>query len=143
IVGRPSAGQAWGGAATDHIADPITDMAGGAAYVWRPPAGAGRGRLALVSPGVLRYNSARHEGHCVVLWRVGEVAEWLNAPHSKCGIRATVSGVRIPPSPPRATFALLRQSSRTFIKSLAQRAKLHIIQFVGLRCPSPQSVDRT
>src|SRR6516225_12334871 len=31
---------------------------------------------------------------------VGEVAEWLNAPHSKCGIRVTVSGVRIPPSPP-------------------------------------------
>src|SRR5919107_4162401 len=30
----------------------------------------------------------------------GEVAEWLNAPHSKCGIRATVSGVRISPSPP-------------------------------------------
>src|SRR6516165_10813940 len=30
----------------------------------------------------------------------GEVAEWLNAPHSKCGIRAAVSGVRIPPSPP-------------------------------------------
>jgi hypothetical protein len=25
------------------------------------------------------------------------------APHSKCGIRATVSGVRIPPSPPRTT----------------------------------------
>jgi hypothetical protein len=24
----------------------------------------------------------------------------LKAPHSKCGIRATVSGVRIPPSPP-------------------------------------------
>src|ERR1700744_1589698 len=34
----------------------------------------------------------------------GEVAEWLNAPHSKCAIRATVSGVRIPPSPP--PFAL-------------------------------------
>jgi hypothetical protein len=30
----------------------------------------------------------------------GEVAERLNAPHSKCGIRVTVSGVRIPPSPP-------------------------------------------
>ncbi len=29
----------------------------------------------------------------------GEVAEWLKAPHSKCGIRVTVSGVRIPPSP--------------------------------------------
>jgi Phage integrase family len=32
--------------------------------------------------------------------RLGEVAEWLKAPHSKCGIRVTVSGVRIPPSPP-------------------------------------------
>ena len=30
----------------------------------------------------------------------GEVAERLKAPHSKCGIRATVSRVRIPPSPP-------------------------------------------
>ena len=30
----------------------------------------------------------------------GEVAEWLKAPHSKCGILARVSGVRIPPSPP-------------------------------------------
>jgi hypothetical protein len=30
----------------------------------------------------------------------GEVAEWSIAPHSKCGIRATVSGVQIPPSPP-------------------------------------------
>jgi hypothetical protein len=30
----------------------------------------------------------------------GEVAEWLNAPHSKCGIGATLSGVRISPSPP-------------------------------------------
>ena len=31
----------------------------------------------------------------------GEVAEWSNAPHSKCGVRATVPWVRIPPSPPR------------------------------------------
>ena len=30
----------------------------------------------------------------------GEVAEWSIAPHSKCGVRATVPGVRIPPSPP-------------------------------------------
>ena len=30
----------------------------------------------------------------------GEVAEWSNAPHSKCGVRATVPWVRIPPSPP-------------------------------------------
>ena len=38
----------------------------------------------------------------------GEVAEWLNAPHSKCGIRATVSGVQIPPSPPTAYAAFER-----------------------------------
>jgi hypothetical protein len=30
----------------------------------------------------------------------GEVAEWSIAPHSKCGIGASLSGVRIPPSPP-------------------------------------------
>jgi hypothetical protein len=29
------------------------------------------------------------------------VAEWSNAPHSKCGIGASLSGVRIPPSPPK------------------------------------------
>jgi hypothetical protein len=28
----------------------------------------------------------------------------LKAPHSKCGIRVTVSGVRIPPSPPRTEY---------------------------------------
>ena len=32
----------------------------------------------------------------------GEVAEWSIAPHSKCGVRASVPGVRIPPSPPFA-----------------------------------------
>ncbi len=32
--------------------------------------------------------------------RRGQVAEWLKAPHSKCGIGATLSGVRIPPCPP-------------------------------------------
>src|SRR3954447_18709627 len=30
----------------------------------------------------------------------GEVAEWSKAPHSKCGVWATVPWVRIPPSPP-------------------------------------------
>src|SRR3546814_15908646 len=34
----------------------------------------------------------------------GEVAEWLKATHSKCGIRATVSGVLIPHSPPLLTI---------------------------------------
>ena len=32
--------------------------------------------------------------------KFGEVVEWLMAPHSKCGVLARVSGVRIPPSPP-------------------------------------------
>src|SRR4051794_29249835 len=39
----------------------------------------------------------------------GEVAEWSNAPHSKCGIGASLSGVRIPPSPP-----LFKSLSATF-----------------------------
>src|SRR5690606_7422874 len=30
----------------------------------------------------------------------GEVAEWLNVPDSKSGVRASVPWVRIPPSPP-------------------------------------------
>ena len=39
--------------------------------------------------------------HCSPLAKApGEVAEWLNAPHSKCGMGASPSGVRIPPSPP-------------------------------------------
>ena len=32
----------------------------------------------------------------------GKVPEWSNGPHSKCGERATVPGVRIPPFPPDA-----------------------------------------
>jgi hypothetical protein len=38
----------------------------------------------------------------------GEVAEWSNAPHSKCGLPATVTWVRIPPSPP----VILPQASK-------------------------------
>ena len=30
----------------------------------------------------------------------GEVAEWLNVPHSKCGVPARAPWVQIPPSPP-------------------------------------------
>src|SRR5437763_14642612 len=40
----------------------------------------------------------------------GEVAEWSNAPHSKCGIGASLSGVRIPPSPPVLTPPVLTMS---------------------------------
>ena len=38
--------------------------------------------------------------------KAGEVVEWLKAPHSKCGIRATVSWVRIPPSPPKSSLPI-------------------------------------
>jgi hypothetical protein len=41
----------------------------------------------------------------------GEVAEWLKAPHSKCGIGASLSGVRIPPSPPNLDIDALHHSA--------------------------------
>ena len=54
---------------------------------------------------------------------LGEVAERLKAPHSKCGILARVSRVRIPPSPPdvakNARICLSRAS--TFLPILAAR----------------------
>src|SRR3954447_2699995 len=43
----------------------------------------------------------------------GEVAEWLKAPHSKCGVRATVSGVRIPPSPPNAQLSVSKAHQKS------------------------------
>src|SRR4051812_1160155 len=45
------------------------------------------------------HRTAPATGRETVTFRyLGEVAEWLNAPHSKCGIGASLSGVRIPPS---------------------------------------------
>lgn len=43
------------------------------------------------------------------LSKTGEVAEWLNVPDSKSGVRANVSGVRIPPSPPNIQKPLIHQ----------------------------------
>lgn len=65
-----------------------------------PPAGCrwGRARSCATRTGWLGSAPSLDPG-------IGEVAEWSNAPHSKCGIPARVSGVRIPPSPPPA-FAL-------------------------------------
>ena len=45
----------------------------------------------------------------------GEVAEWLNAPHSKCGIGASLSGVRIPPSPPARSTREKIQQNQAFL----------------------------
>jgi hypothetical protein len=45
-------------------------------------------------------NDIQNKRTVVKLEYVGEVAERLMAPVLKTGIRETVSGVRIPPSPP-------------------------------------------
>jgi hypothetical protein len=62
--------------------------------------------LRLVWSAVLAYYGPDHGGLGPDL-APGEVAEWLNAPHSKCGIGASLSGVRIPPSPPRNFHKIL------------------------------------
>src|SRR5882724_3687995 len=54
----------------------------------------------------------------------GEVAEWSNAPHSKCGIGASLSGVRIPPSPPvRKSVRLSKPFRSEGCHAKAHRAK--------------------
>ena len=50
----------------------------------------------------LRARSAVTRFRALARTQAGEVAERLKAPHSKCGILARVSRVRIPPSPPRS-----------------------------------------
>ena len=57
--------------------------------------GVGRARVSRIGK-----NDLRFQGHNARSGGFGEVAEWLKAPHSKCGILARVSRVRIPPSPP-------------------------------------------
>ena len=62
----------------------------------------------------------------------GEVAEWSIAPHSKCGVRATVPGVRIPPSPPRIsnfyimTFSLAERVSKPSVRLKEFRPRLSL-----------------
>jgi hypothetical protein len=64
------------------------------------PVDAGRPRLLqrqscyVISPAL---STTRLGGSCRLC---GEMAEWLKAPHSKCGVGATLPGVRIPLSPP-------------------------------------------
>ena len=54
--------------------------------------------MCLVFTRIRRYGVRRSRQ--AMTTRRGEVAEWSKAPHSKCGVRATVPWVRIPPSPP-------------------------------------------
>lgn len=66
---------------------------------------------ALSGPPSSPINAPNHRGRSPSMAPSGEVAEWLNAPHSKCGIGASLSGVRIPPSPPPSSP---RQMVRAF-----------------------------
>src|SRR3981081_551226 len=59
------------------------------------------------------------EGQILPVMAPGEVAEWSNALHSKCGIGASLSGVRIPPSPPAIVKILIK---RTFLRSRVRSA---------------------
>ena len=49
----------------------------------------------------------------------GEVAEWSIASHSKCEVRASVPGVRIPPSPPAINLNLNGILARALAKYTA------------------------
>ena len=65
-------------------------------------------------------------------WHPGEVAEWSNAPHSKCGIGASLSGVRIPPSPPYSSCVNSRRSHvrivcSTILRNVARDAPSRVL----------------
>src|ERR1700733_3112786 len=51
-----------------------------------------------------------------IISTLGQVVEWLKAPHSKCGVRATVPRVRIPPCPPPYAPAELRVAGHPTLK---------------------------
>ena len=78
------------------------------------------------------------------------MAEWSIAPHSKCGVRVTVPGVRIPPSPPASCRKLrhdpdVRPNSFWFQKGLAEATVLlRLRQSRNSVSEAPQShSDRT
>ncbi len=61
----------------------------------------------------------------------GEVAEWLKAPHSKCGIRVTVSGVRIPPSPPRERASSPQSRTARRVRAFGIASSRWLVQIVS------------
>src|SRR5206468_7871141 len=64
----------------------------------------------------------------------GEVTERLNVPVSKTGIRASVSWVRIPPSPPRSVPASPRTSRSSRFKSEWRSSRPHVRQSPAIKC---------
>ena len=48
---------------------------------------------------------------------IGEMPEWSIGPHSKCGVRATVPGVRIPLSPQQRLIINQLQKKRTVLRT--------------------------
>lgn len=48
---------------------------------------------------------------------IGEMPEWSIGPHSKCGVRATVPGVRIPLSPQKRLITNQLQKKRTVLRT--------------------------
>ncbi len=48
---------------------------------------------------------------------IGEMPEWSIGPHSKCGVRATVPGVRIPLSPQTSLNTKQLQKTRTVLRT--------------------------
>ena len=58
----------------------------------------------------------------------GEVAEWSNVPHSKCGVGASLPWVRIPPSPPGPN----NENNFKYISNLRARVRNCRTRFLDL-----------
>ena len=65
------------------------------------------------------------------------MAEWSNAPHSKCGLRESVTWVRIPPSPPAPDFR--PSPERAEIRRLATSRPLRLTR----RARAPRQSAKT
>ena len=65
--------------------------------------------------------------------------EWSNGPHSKCGVRATVPGVRIPLFPPRRKI-FDRRLLMAVVFFVSTAAKVYLRKAVGTKERKTRSV---
>ena len=65
--------------------------------------------------------------------------EWSNGPHSKCGVRATVPGVRIPLFPPRREI-FDRRLLMAVVFFVSTAAKVYLRKAVGTKERKTRSV---